>query len=195
MNKDTNKAAAPENINNSDATNDHDIIRSVLQGDVNAYALLVKRYQLPVYNLLLRMLSSQSEAEELTQLVFIKAYEALPKFRFGFRFFSWLYRIAINQALAQLKQQKQYAALKGWEQLSENTDEEDTEKQALVQHAIKRLNDKHKAVVILKYYQQLSYKEIAFMLEITEKKVRSRLYDARIQLKTILEQTAYFSGD
>ncbi len=71
MNKDTNKAAAPENINNPEATNDHDIIRSVLQGDVNAYALLVKRYQLPVYNLLLRMLSSQSEAEELTQLSFL----------------------------------------------------------------------------------------------------------------------------
>jgi len=68
----------------------------------------------------------------------------------------------------------------------------DREKEMLVQRAILRLNDKHKTVVILKYYQQLSYKEIAFMLKITEQKVRSRLYDARVQQKQILEQTTYF---
>ncbi len=194
MNKDINIAAAPENRNSPDTANDHNVIRSVLQGDVNAYSLLVKRYQVPVYNLLLRMLHNGSEAEELTQLVFIKAYEALPGFNFNYRFFSWLYRIAINEALAQLKQQKRNASLVGMEQQNDNVGEEISEKEMLVQRAILRLNDKHKTVVILKYYQQLSYKEIAFMLKITEQKVRSRLYDARVQLKQILEQTTYFSS-
>jgi RNA polymerase sigma-70 factor, ECF subfamily len=193
VNKDTNIGSPLENKNFQETTNDHNSIRSVLQGDVNVYGLLVKRYQVPVYNLLLRMLHSGSEAEELTQLVFIKAYEALPGFNFNYRFFSWLYRIAINEALAQMKYQKRYDTLVGMEQRTEIIDEEEPEKELLVRHAIQRLNHKHKAVVILKYYQQLPYKEIAYMLDIPERKVKSRLYDARIQLKHILEQTTYFS--
>ncbi len=187
-------AAAPEKANNPDAVNDHDIIVKVLQGDVNAYGLLVKRYQVPVYNLLLRMLNSQDEAEELLQLVFIKAYEALPRFRFEFRFFSWLYRIAINQALAHLKQQKRFTSIVGMEQLAENKDDTESEKEILVSLAIKQLSEKYRLPVILKYYQQLSYKDIAYLLGIPEKKIRSRLYDARIQLKKILKQTDYFSS-
>lgn len=193
MNKNTNKSVAPEKIITPDDAKDHAIIRSVLQGDVNAYGLLVKRYQVPVFNLLLRMLNSHDEAEELTQVAFIRAYEALSTFRFGFRFFSWLYRIAINLALTQMKQQKRYTSLTGMEQLVDHAEEAEPEKEQLVQLAIKQLNDTYKAVVILKYYQQLSYKEIGFMLGITEKKVRSRLYDARVKIKKTLEHTTYYS--
>ncbi len=192
MKKESYMTATPEYVNNPDPASDYETIRRVLEGKINVYCLLVKRYQVPVFNLLLHMMNNRSEAEELTQIVFIKAYEALPSFRFEFRFFSWIYRIAINEALAHLKQHKRYASTDGMAQLSDNTDEGNRDKEEWVQHAIKHLNNKHKTVVMLKYYHKLSYKEIAFVLEITENKVRSRLYEARIRLKSILEQTSFF---
>ncbi len=172
---------------------DHDIIRRVLFESTNVYELLVVKYQVPVFNLFLRMIHDRDEAEEMTQIVFIKAYEALPAFSFEHRFFSWLYRIAINQALNELKKQRRFVDIEKIKNISEEAIEKDSEKDHLLQNAVDKLKDKYKAVIVLKYFQQLSYKEVAFALNIPEKKVRSRLYDARLQLKEMLEcNTDYF---
>lgn len=172
---------------------DHDIVRRVLFESTNAYESLVVKYQRPVYNLFLRMIHDRDEAEELTQIVFIKAYEALSAFSFEYRFFSWLYRIAVNQALNELKKQRRFVDIEKIKNISEEAIEKDSDKNRLLQNAIDKLKDKYKAVIVLKYFQQLSYKEVAFALNITEKKVRSRLYDARLQLKETLERnTEYF---
>ncbi|MDO8896153.1 MAG: RNA polymerase sigma factor [Bacteroidales bacterium] len=172
---------------------DHDIVRRVLFESVNVYELLVVKYQGPVFNLFLRMIHDRDEAEEMTQIVFIKAYEALPAFSFEHRFFSWLYRIAVNQALNELKKQRRFVDIEKIKNISEEAIEKDADKDRLLQNAIDKLKDKYKAVIVLKYFQQLSYKEVAFALNIPEKKVRSRLYDARLQLKEILERnTDYF---
>ncbi len=171
---------------------DYDIIRMVIHGSVNDYAILVNRYQVPVYNLFLRMLHDREEAKEMTQAVFVKAYEALPTFRFSHRFFSWLYRIAINMALNHLKKKKKYVGMEQLINMSAETDEQKSETDALMKKAVDQLKNQYKAVVVLKYYQQLSYREIAFALEIPEKKVRSRLYDARLQLKEKLEESGYY---
>jgi RNA polymerase sigma-70 factor, ECF subfamily len=172
---------------------DHDIVRRVLFESTNAYELLVVKYQGPVYNLFLRMIHDRNEAEELTQIVFIKAYEALPAFSFEYRFFSWLYRIAVNQALNELKKQRRFVDIEKIKNISEEAIEKDSDKNRLLQNAIDKLKDKYKAVIVLKYFQQLSYKEVAFALNLPEKKVRSRLYDARLQLKEMLEHnTDYF---
>lgn len=171
---------------------DNDLIQLVLNGSVNAYGQLIEKYQTAIYNLFLRMLHDQDEARELTQQAFIKAYEALSKFRFEFRFFSWLYRIAINMALNELKKKKKFVSLTVLQNIAEEKSEENTDQEMLLKNAIEKLKDKYKLVIILKYYQQLSYKEIADSLEIPEKKVRSRLFDARLQMKQILQQTEYF---
>lgn len=171
---------------------DNDLIQLVLNGSVNAYGLLIEKYQKAVYNLFLRMLHDQEEARELTQLAFIKAYEALSGFRSGCRFFSWLYRIAINLALNELKKKKNFVSLEKIYNLADEKTEENTDQELLLKKAIDKLKEKYRLVVILKYYQQLSYKEIADTLEIPEKKVRSRLFDARLQLKQNLQQTEYF---
>lgn len=172
---------------------DHDTIRRVLFESANAYESLVVKYQVPVFNLFLRMVHDRDEAEELTQIVFIRAYEALPSFSFEHRFFSWLYRIAINQAMNNLKKKKRFVSLEKLKNLSDENTDKDTEKERHLKNAIDKLKDKYKAVIVLKYFQQLSYKDVAFALNITEKKVRSRLYDARIQLKEMLEHnTEYF---
>lgn len=170
---------------------DHEIIRRVLNESVDAYGLLIKKYQVPVYNLFLRMLHDRYEAEELTQETFIKAYEALHSFRFEYRFFSWLYRIAVNLALNNLKKQRKFVGIEHLKNFSNETNEKNIESDAYLRIAVDQLKERFRTVVVLKYYQQLSYKEISFALDITEKKVRSRLYDARIQLKVILEKMGY----
>ncbi len=171
---------------------DHDVIRNVLNGDINSYRRLVEKYQGPVFNLLIKMINNYEDAEELTQDVFVKAYESLAGFNFKYRFFSWIYKIAINRALAELKHKKRHTGIEHIQnRLSEeNTDE--TESGAHIKIAINKLKDLYKAVIILKYYEGLSYKEIAVVLDIPEKKVRSRLYDARIKMKEVLEKTGDF---
>lgn len=171
---------------------DHITVRRVLNESVNAYEILITKYQVPVYNLFLRMLHNREEAEELTQETFVKAYEALPGFRFEYRFFSWLYRIAVNLALNDLKKQKRFVGSEYLNNIPDEKDEKNAENKEHMKWAVDQLKDIYKAVIVLKYYQQLSYQEVAFALNIPEKKVRSRLYDARLQLKTILERSNYY---
>ncbi len=172
---------------------DHDVIRQVIKGDVNKYRFLVEKYQGAVFNLCYQMLNNYSDAEELTQEVFVKAYEHLGGFRFKYRFFSWIYRIAINTSLGHIKRNQKHTG--NIEEVSSNlaeTDETNNDISAHLKFAIDMLKENHKTVIILKYYEQLSYKEMSVILEIPEKTIRSRLYDARISMKQILEETSFF---
>jgi RNA polymerase sigma-70 factor, ECF subfamily len=171
---------------------DHDTIRRILNHSPNEYRWLVDKYQTAVYNLTLRMLNNTFEAEEVTQAVFVKAYEALPSFRFEYRFFSWLYRIAVNMALNQLKKRKKFTGLEQVETRMQEPGTGEQDKSAHILMAVDRLKDKYKTVVSLKYFEEKSYRDIAWLLGIEEKKVRSRLYDARVQLREILEKTGYY---
>jgi len=181
-----------ESSNEQNSDEDHDIIRLVLNESVNAYRLLIDKYQVPVYNLFIRMLHNREDAEELTQDVFVKVYEALPGFRFEYRFFSWLYRIALNTALSHMKRQRSFVGIEHLANLSAENNERDAYNDIHLKMAVEQLKVRSRAVIIMKYYQQLSYREVAFALDIPETKVRSRLYDARLQLKEILEKTGYF---
>lgn len=175
--------------------NDFDIIRSVLNGQVNQYKTLVERYQSAIYHLLVQMIQHQDEAKGLTQEVFVKAYENLEKFNFKSKFFSWIYRIAINTAITYRKQQKRFVDIEELPQQIDKPAEDNLlakEKSAMLKKAISKLADKYQAVIALRYFEQLSYAEIADMLNITEKKVKSRLFDARKMLRTLLEESGYF---
>ena len=175
--------------------NDFDIIRSVQNGNVKDYKALVIRYQGTIYNLLYQMLQQHEEAKELTQEVFIKAYENIGKFNFKSKFFSWIYRIAINTAISQMKLNKRFVSIDQLPQRMDKPFEEKMvakERSAMLIMAIDELNEKYRDVIVRHYFEQLSYSEIAGVLEITEKKVKSRLFDARRLLKTRLEEIGYF---
>jgi RNA polymerase sigma-70 factor, ECF subfamily len=178
---------------NSNITDDdHDVIRQVLKGDVNKYRMLVEKHQRAVFNLCYQMLNNYEDAEELTQDVFVKAYEHLAGFRFKYRFFSWIYRIAINRTLVHIKQQSRQTGIANIRYKLAETDEEENDRNTHLKMAIDLLKENYKTVIILKYYEQLSYKEMSVILEIPEKTIRSRLYDARIKMKQILEDTGYW---
>ncbi|MGM0572238.1 MAG: RNA polymerase sigma factor [Bacteroidota bacterium] len=174
---------------------EYTLIKNVQTGRTRDYEILVKRYQGAVYNLLLKMLYRPEAAEELTQEVFIKAYENLGSFNYKSRFFSWIYRMAINTAISYRKKEKRYVHPDKLPDMKDNQTEATimvNERDKLLKHAISLLKENYSAVIMLKYYEALSYEEIAEVLEIPEKKVRSRLYDARRMLQIHLEKSDYF---
>lgn len=171
---------------------DHKIIRQVLDGDVNAYGKLVKKHQQAVFNLLTAMLRDQEQARELTQQAFVQSYEALGSFRFRYKYFSWLYRIAINLALNELKKRKKYVGLDAIRSMKNEEMFEEDEKKVMLNKAIGKLKEKYRLLISMKYDQDMTYHDIAETLGIPEKKVKSRLFDARVQLKEMLVGTGYF---
>ncbi len=171
------------------------IIKLIQQGDTRSYKQLVSKYQWPVFNLMFNMTHNRTFAEELTQDVFVRAYENLHSFDFNHRFFSWLYRIAINLAISQNNRMKRYDDTGHFPDLSLNSVEEKligNERLLMLHDAIAKLNEKHRPVIVLYYFDQLTYAEISELLNITEKKVKSRLFEARKKLKKILGKSNYF---
>ncbi|MGA3244717.1 MAG: sigma factor, partial [Bacteroidota bacterium] len=76
--------------------NDKDLVKRCLSGDQKAFEILLERYQKPVFNIALRVLSNTDDAADVTQATFVKAYEKLNSYDNRYKFFSWLYRIAVN---------------------------------------------------------------------------------------------------
>ncbi|MBT8400312.1 MAG: sigma-70 family RNA polymerase sigma factor [Rhodothermia bacterium] len=170
---------------------DQAIVRQVLAGDVSAFTHLVDRYQRVVYNAAFRITSNQQDAEDVTQTVFLKVYENLRLYNSKYRFYSWMYRIAINEALnQQAKRRKKTSADVETvaEPLAEDRTYEKIELEQQVQEAIYRLDPGDRALVVLKHFQGFSYDEIGFILDLPVRKVKSRLYTARQRLKEELIQ-------
>jgi RNA polymerase sigma-70 factor, ECF subfamily len=175
---------------------DFDIIRNIQKGRVNDFELLVRKYQSAVFNVLYHIIHQEGIARELSQEVFVKAYEHMDSFNFKSKFFSWIYRIAINTGISYQKKQHQHLFTNRFPGNFEEGVEEkimEKEKAAILKNAIHRLKDKYKMVILLKYYEQLSYAEMAEVLGISEDKVKSRLFCSRKLLKNILHDAGYFA--
>ncbi len=172
---------------------EHKMIRRILAGQLHEYETLIRRYEPAVYNVLYQMLQQPAEAEELAQEVFVKAYEKLNTFNFQSRFFSWIYRIAINTAISHRKKEQRYLHPEQMpehpEQLQDAPDQrmERDERDGQIRKAVAQLKEPYQAVVVLYYFEELAYVEIAEVLEVPEKTVKSRLFDARRKLRGLLE--------
>jgi len=168
---------------------DNELVQQCLKGLTKAFEELVNRYQKSVFNTAYRMTRSTTDAEDITQLTFIKAYENLRTFNPKYKFFSWIYRIAVNETLNAIKIKDRFSSLderaNGKVKNPEDIFEEN-EMSEMIQDALVEMTVEHHAVIVLKHLQHFSYRDIAYILDIPEKKVKSRLYAARQQLKEIL---------
>jgi len=174
------------------------LVRRCQKGDRLAIEALIRRYQNYVYRLCFLVMRSEQDAEDMTQETFIRAFRALPRFeiRKGVSFEAWLYRIAVNACRSRMRR-KWYQVLP-WpdpapQLISEPEEQPDRmllqiEQRDEILAAIDLLGDKHRLVVILRYYAGLSNEEIAQTLNIPSGTVRSRLHVARHRLKEMLEQ-------
>jgi RNA polymerase sigma-70 factor (ECF subfamily) len=170
-------------------SDDFSIIKKVLQGDKGEFAKIIGQYQQTIYRLVLRMVGNEEEAKDLTQNIFIKVYLNLEKYDPNHKFFSWLYKIAIHETLNFLKSERSVLSI---DQVSEaeikgrGKGKESLEQQVEVRKAVLQLRPKYRLLIVLKYYNGLSYEQIAMVTRLPEKKVRSRLYDARQMLRGLI---------
>ena len=170
--------------------NDTDLVNRSLQGDRTAFETLLSRYEKPVYNAAYRMLSDPEDARDVAQTVFLKAYEKLGDFDPRFRFFSWIYRIALNESVNCLSKRGRSEELKV-DPASQASGPEDRMEQELssrhLQAALMRIKPDYRSVIVLKHFLDCNYAEIGLILDIPEGKVKSRLYSGRQLLKEALK--------
>lgn len=156
--------------------------------------MLVARYERPVFNLARRMVSNPDDAADITQNVFVKVYLRIDTYKPGHNLFSWIYRIAVNESLNFLDGRNRRNALRYEPPTVQKTPEEDLgldESSKLIQQALERMTVDQRVVIILKHLLLLPYREIATILGITEKTVKSRLFTARQILRERLVERGY----
>ena len=164
-------------------------IQRALAGDQDAFACLVEAYQTAVYNLAYRMLGNAAEAEDAAQEAFLKAYTRLNTYDPGRKFSSWLLSIASHYCIDRLRQRRfalSLDELPPWRWLSSSSRPEEivirSEERGEVRHLLDQLPPHYRAAVILRYWHDLSYREIAEATETTESAVKSTLHRARRML-------------
>jgi len=172
-----------------DDRNDALLVRRVLAGDHRGFSDLVHRYTSPIFNLAFRLLNDRDSAADVVQSTFMKVYENLRRYDSRYRFFSWLYRIALNESLTVLQQRR------GRDPLPEDIESEDNqpdaiilehERNSFIQSALMKLSDNERVVIVLRHFSEMSYAEIAAALGINTKTVKSRLFSARLRLRMLL---------
>ena len=149
---------------------------------------MVNRYQRSVFNVALRMLGNVQDAEDVTQTVFGNAFSALDSYDPRFRFFSWIYRMTVNESLNTLKRRRNVVSLDGSFDVAAPSaiSQSAADAEARVGNALLELKPDDRAVVVLRHFVSFSYEEIANVLDVPVKTVKSRLFTARERLRESL---------
>jgi len=181
----------------STGLNDNEIISQVLNGNQQAYAVLVNRYQNYVFTLCLRIVKGREDAEEVAQDVFIKAYKYLADFRGASKFTTWLYTIVNNTCISFLRKKKLDIHSLDNEKVFEVADSQDSGMRAnlveqksrisMVNEAIGLLNPADAEIITLFYKAEQSLEETAQVLGIEVNAAKVRLHRARTRLKEKME--------
>lgn len=185
---------------------DHDEqmwIAAARRGDRNAFGRLVQAYQIPVYNLAYRMLSNASEAEDAAQETFLKAYTRLSTYQPDMKFSNWILSIASHHCIDRLRRRRftwlsveDDPAMEWLASDSEQPDEAAlrAEQARELQALLSQLDPDYRTPVVLRYWYDLSYKEIADTMNISESALKSRLHRARLQLAELIERRQRTDG-
>jgi len=175
---------------------DVDLVHRTIDGDQQAFAALVEKYKDPVFNVAYRMLGNATEAEDVAQESFVRAYTQIRTYKDTHRFSTWLLSIASHLSIDQLRRRRflalplENAPFLEWiadlgagpEQAALAVEASDE-----MQQVLSALPPKYRAVLVLRYWQDLSYDEIAEMLQLTPALVKARLHRARELVARILK--------
>ncbi len=170
---------------------DRDLVGQARRGSVDAYNQLVSRWERRVYSYVLRLLGSREDALDITQDVFLKAYQNLGKLEDPSRFSSWLYRIAHNEAFSLLRKSRpDREELQDFAPPPSGSRMLPVETTLAVTAALDRLSPEQKEAVVLKVYEGFKFEEIAEILGCPASTVKSRVYTGLDLLKTMLAPVA-----
>ena len=180
-----------------EALSDAALVELVLADEQDAFAVLVERYKDAVQNLSYRMLGNATEAEDVTQETFVRAYTQLASYKPAHKFSTWLLSIASHLAIDQLRRRRFLALpledvpfLEWITDLGISPEQSalEGEQQDEIQHYLQRLPGKYRAVIVLRYWYDFSYEEIASALKLTPALVKARLHRARELLARYMQQ-------
>lgn len=171
---------------NPQSVDEQELLRRARRGDREAFGRLVSRYERPVFRVIRGVLAGSAESDDVAQEVFLKAYANLARFRGESGFFTWLYRIAVNEAL-RARRRRPWATTDVLPEIEAPPREVDDEAPSLVtlQRLLGKLDDEHRSIVVLRDIEGLSYREIAETLEVPMGTVESRLFRARQELRAL----------
>lgn len=180
------------------------LVKKAKKGDIDAFEQLVTDNEKVIYNIIYRIMNNPEDTYDISQETFIKAYTKINQFNEESKFSTWLYRIATNTALDELRKRKGKETfsidqtievndndiMPQHEDESENIEEkvEKKETAGIIEQALGELNEDHRVILTLRDIQELSYDEIAETLKITLGTVKSRISRARREMKNILMQ-------
>jgi len=187
--------------NDPQGPSDAEVVEEVLAGSQERFGDLVERYQGRLVNTLFRMLRSYEEAHDLAQDVFVKVYQALDRYDPRYKFSTWLFRVAQNAAIDQIRKRRlQVVSMdrpsdeeddRAWEFPSDDpspySDLRNQERGVAIQRAIEDLPWEYRELIVLRHFGELSYDEIAQLKEMPLGTVKNKLFRARQQLKKSLE--------
>jgi RNA polymerase sigma-70 factor (ECF subfamily) len=169
------------------------VLRKAQRGDERAFSIIVRTYEQPVYNYILRLTGDRPLAEDLTQEVFLRVYQGLPGFSLRSRFTTWLFQVAKNRVLDEFRAlERRPRALVTLEDIPPlvvvDAPAERSETIDSVWRAVEALNPDLKMALLLRDVVGLSYAEIAEALEITLATVKWRIYKAREEVQLALQR-------
>lgn len=190
------------------ATDDLTLVKRARSGDQRAFKLLIERYQRKVYSVALGMVKDREEAMDVSQEAFVKVYKYLDHFKGDSSFYTWLYRITVNICIDVLRRR---AAAKGEHVEFDETVQHDSaeanigalgsrlgtnpqktllrkELAAKIEEALQEVPEKHRAILLLRELEGMSYEDLARTLQIPKGTVMSRLFHARAKMQTILNK-------
>ncbi len=183
-----------------ETTNDEQIVERALLGDADAFGEIVRRWERRIYALAYGMLGREEEARDATQETFLAAFRSLRGFRGEARVSSWLHRIAVNQCITRQRRarvrpetaleeeaERDAAAFAASAHESPARRAESRERTQAVRRAVAALPPELRQVLVMKEFEEMTFQEIAEILELPQSTVKSRLYTALKQLRLRLE--------
>jgi RNA polymerase sigma-70 factor, ECF subfamily len=178
---------------------DHGVLRKAQRGDERAFNLIVRAYETPVYNYVLRLVGDRALAEDLTQEVFLRVYQGLPKFSLKCRFTTWLFQVTKNRVLdefrANERRPRSVVTIDDVPPLEVlDAPFEQVEAMDAVWRSVNDLNVELKMALLLRDVVGLSYTEIADSLEITLATVKWRIYKGREEVQLALAREGITFG-
>ena len=194
------EVVTPEALDPPDA----DLVVQAQEGDVRAFDELVARYHDRIYALTYNMTSNREDAEDLTQEIFVKAFNALPRFKGKSSFYTWIYRIAVNKTINYRKKRNRNRPI-SLDQFDQDIKTDETyhdltskgsplrnisltELNKKLNEAMQKLSDKHRTVLIMHDMQGIPHEEIAKVVGASVGTIRSRLFYARRQMQSELSE-------
>ena len=177
--------------------NDIYYINLIIEGNTNAFNILVDRYKDLVYSLALKMVKNREEAEEVAQDTFIKVFKSLSKFKGDSKFSTWIYKVTYNTCLDRLKKQKREQQVVSIDEFNTNQIKsidnaldkmENEEREKAIQDCIQLLPADDAFLLTLFYFEEQSLEEIAKVIGLTANNVKVKLFRSRKKLTTILKE-------